>query len=171
MRDSDREDVVDLLWATNMFTHSEVTVAIEQVDIFLTQDNQKDYVVLVVEDENFRVIGMMSFGPAPLTENVFFLYWIAVHPRAQNRGYGRALMLWLEDYAQAAVARMILLETSSMSLYNGTREFYRSLGYKVVSRVPDFYKSGDDRITYAKNLIQKGTRENGTLAEPFKAEL
>lgn len=171
MRVSDREDVVDLLWATKMFTPSEVAVAVEQVDIFLTQENQKDYVVLVVEDDNFQVAGMMSFGPAALTENVFFLYWIAVHPRAQKRGYGKALMVWLEDYAQAASARMILLETSSMAVYETTREFYRSLGYEVVSRVPDFYKSGDDRITYAKNLIQKGTRENGTLAEPIKAEL
>jgi hypothetical protein len=48
---------------------------------------------------------------------------------------------------------MILIETSSQPKYEKTRRFYTGLDYKEVSRIPDFYRKGDDRITYVKYLV------------------
>jgi hypothetical protein len=45
-----------------------------------------------------------------------------------------------------------MVETSSQPKYERTRSFYLRLGYREVSRIPDFYKPGDDRISYVKYL-------------------
>ena len=170
LKASDRNEVIKILHSTNMFTPAEVALATEQIDIYLTDSNQFDYSVVVLESENFQVIGFLSFGPAPLTEDCYNLYWIAIHPRAQGRGHGRELILWLEKCLLLASARTILVETSSLSLYTPTRRFYRALGFQEVSRIPDYYKSGDDRITYIKHLMKKETKKYGSLAENFKEE-
>jgi ribosomal protein S18 acetylase RimI-like enzyme len=171
MHASDRDAVVGILHATNVFTPSEVALAIEQIDIYLSNSKQRDYNVVVLESEDFHVVGYISFGPAAIAEDVYNLYWIAVHPRAQGRGYGRELVQWLEKWVQSAFARMILVETSSLSTYKSTREFYRSMGFKEVSRVRDFYKLGDDRITYVKHIMKEEEECHGSGAETSKAEL
>ena len=165
LKASDRNEVIKILHSTNMFTPAEVALATEQIDIYLTDSNQFDYSVVVLESENFQVIGFLSFGPAPITEDCYNLYWIAIHPRAQGRGHGKELILWLEKRALLVSVRMILVETSSLPMYAPTRGFYRAAGFREVSRIPDYYKSGDDRITYIKRFMKKETKRHGSLAE------
>jgi hypothetical protein len=47
---------------------------------------------------------------------------------------------------------MICLETSSQGGYERTRRFYDQAGYVEEARLRDFYKPGDDRITYVKRF-------------------
>ena len=49
-------------------------------------------------------------------------------------------------------ARLVCLETSSQGGYQRTRRFYDQCGYLEESRLRDFYKPGDDRITYVKRF-------------------
>jgi GNAT superfamily N-acetyltransferase len=150
MKREDRERVLDIVQATEMFTPDEVFFAREQVDIYLDQPHQRDYFLVVVEDASGRVVGYMSYGQTPLTDAGYDLYWMAVAPEEQGRGYGREIMLWLEKRVKEAGGRMILIETSSQPKYERTRRFYLNMDYREVSRIPDFYKPGDDRITYVK---------------------
>ena len=48
--------------------------------------------------------------------------------------------------------RAIYVETSSTEVYSPARSFYLNQGYKEVSRLKDFYRPGDDRITFLKQL-------------------
>ncbi len=146
----DRERVLGIVQATEMFTPDEIFFAREQVDIYLDQPHQRDYFLVVGEDAKAGVVGYMSYGPTPLTEGTYDLYWMAVAPSAQGRGFGRELVVWLERRVAEAGGRLILIETSSQPKYEKTRKFYLSLGYKEASRIPDFYKVGDGRITYVK---------------------
>lgn len=155
MKPEDRSAVLDIVEATGMFTPAEVECAREQVDIFLNQPDQKDYSLVVAEDRQGRVVGFMSFGETPLTDGAYDLYWMAVAPDAQGQGYGRELVDWLEARVKNRGGRLILIETSSQAKYEGTRRFYQNLGYREVSRIPDFYRLGDDKITYAKYLRTK----------------
>ncbi len=150
MKREDRERVLDIVQATEMFTPDEVFFAREQVDIYLDQPHQRDYFLVVVEDAPGRVVGYMSYGQTPLTDAGYDLYWMAVAPEEQGRGFGREIMLWLEKRVKEAGGRMILIETSSQPKYERTRRFYLDMDYREVSRIPDFYKPGDDRITYVK---------------------
>ncbi len=150
MKREDRERVLDIVQATEMFTPDEIFFAREQVDIYLEQPHQRDYFLVVSEDAKDGLVGYMSYGPTPLTQGTYNLYWMAVAPRAQGRGLGRELVVWLEKRVAEAGGRLILIETSSQPKYGKTREFYLGLGYKEASRIPDFYKVGDGRITYVK---------------------
>ncbi len=150
MKREDRERVLDIVQATEMFTPDEIFFAREQVDIYLEQPHQRDYFLVVAEDGKDGVVGYMSYGPTPLTDGAYDLYWMAVAPAAQGRGFGRELVLWLERRVAEAGGRLVLIETSSQPKYEKTRRFYLGLGYREASRIPDFYKVGDGRITYVK---------------------
>jgi len=150
MEPRDKEPVLGLIRATNMFTAAEIAVAEELVDIYLGKSGQNDYRVVVIENDQKDAVGYMTWGPTPVAEDAYDIYWMAVSPAEQGRGRGKALVGWLEDEVRRRAGRMIIIETSSQPKYNGTRQFYIDLDYKEVARVPDFYRAGDDRVIYAK---------------------
>ncbi len=150
MRPQDKGPVLDIVRATGMFTPAEVGVAEELLDIYLGVPDQKDYRVVVIEDDGGAVSAYMTWGPTPLAEDAYDVYWMAVSPAEQGRGLGKALVRWLEDEVRKLNGRMIVIETSSQPRYHPTRQFYLNLDYNEVARIPDFYKPGDDRVIYAK---------------------
>ena len=150
MQARDKDAVLGLVRATGFFTEAEVGVAEELIDVFLGQPDQKDYDVVVAEDEAGAPAGYMTWGPTPLAEDAYDLYWMAVAPAQQGRGRGKELVRWLEAEVGRRNGRLIIIETSSQPKYHGTRQFYLGLGYQEVARVPQFYKPGDDRVIYAK---------------------
>lgn len=152
MKKNDRQTVLALIDATDMFTPEEIVIAEELIDAFLDQPDQKDYTVIVIENENNRVVGYLCYGPTPLTYGTYDLYWMAVSPQEQGRGYGKQLVHWLEEKVKEANGRLIVIETSSQPKYEPTRQFYLRLAYKEVARIADFYKPGDDRVIYVKHF-------------------
>ena len=146
----DKAAVLGLIRATGFFTPDEVDVAEELIDVYLDRPDQKDYDVVVVENEAGAPAGYMTWGPTPLAEDAYDLYWMAVAPSEQGKGRGKELVRWLEAEVGRRRGRVIIIETSSQPKYHGTRQFYIDLGYKEVARIPDFYRAGDDRVIYAK---------------------
>jgi ribosomal protein S18 acetylase RimI-like enzyme len=152
MTAADRPAVLALIEATGFFRPDEINVAEELIDITLDRPDQRDYGIVVVTDEAGAVAGYMTYGPTPLTLGTFDLYWMAVDPKAQGRGYGRALVEWLENHARREGGRLLVIETSSTAKYEPTRGFYLGLKYAETARIPDFYSPGDDRVIYTKRL-------------------
>lgn len=150
MKKSDKPAVMDILHRTKMFNAEEIAVAEEQIDIFFDKPDQKDYREMVVEDASGRTAGWMSWGPAPMTEGTYDMYWIAVDPEVQGQGLGKILVRWLEDRVREDQGRLLLIETASQSAYEPTRQFYLKQDYVEAARIADYYKPGDDRIIYAK---------------------
>jgi ribosomal protein S18 acetylase RimI-like enzyme len=150
MEARDKDAVLGLVRATGFFTEAEVDVAEELIDVYLEEPDQKDYDVVVVEDDAGAPAGYLTWGPTPLAEDAYDLYWMAVAPAKQGRGRGKELVRWLESEVSKHDGRVIIIETSSQPKYHGTRQFYIDLGYKEVARIPDYYRAGDDRVIYAK---------------------
>ncbi len=150
MTAQDRPAVVSILQNTGMFTADEIEVAIELIDIYLQQPGQKDYIIDVITEEDGSVMGYATYGPTPLTEGTYDLYWIAVSPLAQNKGYGKQLMHWVENKIMEEKGRLLIIETSSQPRYENTRRFYLNQHYEESVRIADFYKPDDDRIIYVK---------------------
>jgi GNAT superfamily N-acetyltransferase len=146
----DKGPVMDLIRATGFFMPAEVVVAEELIDVYLEDPEQKDYRIVVVENDRKDAVGYLTWGPTPLAEDAYDLYWMAVAPGEQGKGRGKALVRWLEDEVRRLAGRMIIIETSSQPKYHGTRQFYIDLDYKEVARIPDYYRAGDDRVIYAK---------------------
>lgn len=147
----DREAVARILDTVGNFSAPEQTVALELIDAWLSTGEASDYLCWVLEDAT-GVRGYICIGPAPLTVGTFDLYWIAVDPSAQGRGYGQRLTRLAELEARARGGRLLLIETASQDSYAPTVRFYERAGYELVSTIPDFYKAGDDKLTFAKRL-------------------
>lgn len=152
LKRSDLPDLARILKDTGAFRDDEVECALELLNIVLDQPQQKDYLVAVAED-NGQVVGYILYGPVPVTIGNFDIYWIATDPTVQGKGYGKQLMEWAENDARSQGARMVCLETSSQADYERTRRFYDRAGYCMESCIRDFYKPGDDRLTYVKRFV------------------
>jgi len=152
MSRSDKTVVMELIAATEFFRPDEVLVAEELIDVYLNRPDQKDYEIVVTENEEHEVTGYMTWGLTAMTIGTYDLYWMAVSPRHQGHGYGRRLVEWLEAKVAELKGRLIIIETSSTPRYEPTRRFYLGLDYRETARVPDYYQPGDDRVIYIKRL-------------------
>lgn len=52
----------------------------------------------------------------------------------------------------ARAGRLLLVETSALPAFEGTRAFYRRLGYEEEARIRGFYAAGEDKVVYRKAL-------------------
>jgi hypothetical protein len=126
----DRKPIQEILQQCENFRPEEVQIGLELVDEATSDPSASDYRFIVAASEG-RVLGYSCFGPVPAAEGVWDLYWIAVDP---------------------AGGRMILAETSSLPNYADARTFYLKQGYQLCDRIADFYRPGDDRMTFGKRL-------------------
>ncbi len=147
----DKPAVMQILHNTREFKPFEVVVAEEVIDCYLQDPTGSGYHVLVAEADS-PIVGYVSYGPAPITIGTWDVYWIAVSLDKQGQGIGSGLMAYVENEIKKAQGRLIIIETSSMPLYDKTRRFYLDLGYEIISRIPDFYVPGDDKVTFQKRL-------------------
>ena len=148
----DRSAVENILHQVGNFHAGEVACALELVDIFLNDPEQRDYRIVVAEDATSVVRGYTCWGPTPLTRGTYDLYWIATDPEVQGAGFGRVLMEYVEDQVKNEEGRILVAETSSKESYGNTVRFYRRLNYEEASRIRDFYDVGDDKITFVKRF-------------------
>jgi len=155
LRPDDRPCIEQLLRETQVFTEAEIAIALELIDIYLNVPGQRDYQLYVAADEQDVAQGYVCFGPTPLTDALWDLYWIAVAPARHHQGIGTKLLHFVEAQVRdpGVAGRRLLIETSSLPRYDPTRQFYLRHGYVELTRIPDFYAIGDDRIIYAKDFF------------------
>lgn len=156
LRARDRPAVARILDSTGNFTPTEIATALELVDAWLSAGESSGYYCLVLDaspdPEHIDVQGYVCYGPTPLTESTFDLYWIAVDRASQGRGFGRLLVEFTEREVRRLHGTLLLIETSSQESYGSTIHFYERTGYALVARVPNFYRTGDDKLIFAKTL-------------------
>jgi ribosomal protein S18 acetylase RimI-like enzyme len=128
-----------------------VEVAEELIDSYLNDPSGSGYHILVAEVDS-TVTGYICYGPTPMTEGTWDIYWEAVAPERQGLGIGSALMKSAEKEIVRAKGRLAIIETSSTPMYEKTRNFYLGQGYEVICRIPDFYAPGDDKLVLHKRL-------------------
>ncbi|HZE88748.1 MAG TPA: GNAT family N-acetyltransferase [Verrucomicrobiae bacterium] len=148
---ADRAPIERILKATGVFFDDEVAVALELFDIARDRRGQTDYIFLCA-DVGGRLAGYACYGPVPMTDRTFDLYWIAVDPNLHGRGVGRALLDAMEGDLKARGARKVFIETGGRDAYAPTRRFYEATGYTVAARLPGFYREGDDKYVFMKDL-------------------
>lgn len=140
-----------MLGRISQFTPAEVACALELVDLALERPAQTDYRFRIAA-EGDAVVGYICYGPTPMTEGTFDLYWVASDPGARTKGVGSALVAAMEADLRAERGRLIRVETSAQEAYGATRKFYAKNAYVEVARVPEFYKPGDDLVILAKKI-------------------
>jgi ribosomal protein S18 acetylase RimI-like enzyme len=148
----DQARLHSMLIEARVFTREEIEVAMELIGIALEDPNQEDYRIDCMANDEDQAVGYICYGPVPMTQGTFDLYWIVVDPRCQGQGVGSRLLLFLEEVVRERKGRMILIDTSSIPQYEKAQKFYFRHGFQEVARVPDYYHPGNDRITFCKRL-------------------
>jgi ribosomal protein S18 acetylase RimI-like enzyme len=147
---ADREKLLTLVKLQTNFLPCEVDVAMEVVDG--TFDPAEDYRTLAAVEDNGKMMGFISYGPIPLTENRYDLYWIVVDPVCGRNGIGSRLLAAMEEDLRKEGHGHIYIDTSSTEGYAKARAFYQKNGYHIASLLKDFYRDGDDRVLYLKKF-------------------
>lgn len=148
---SDREHLIKIINQINLFSEDEKIVAVELIDETIKDSGNEFYNIFVYE-ENKVIAGYHCTGKRALTDGVFDMYWIVVHPEYQNKGIGKKLLEHAEEFVIKNNGRLLLAETSSKENYLGTRSFYINNDYKNLAEIKDFYKINDNLIIFGKYL-------------------
>lgn len=160
----DREAIAELVSRDGTFRPDEIACAMELVDAALGKAESNTYEILVAAEDapanaqgparplGGTVIGYVCFGATPMTEATFDLYWIVVAPEGRGRGTGGTLLRATEQHLTERGVVTLRIETSSQEGQGGAARFYRRHGYEQVGHIADFYRSGDDLLTFAKRL-------------------
>jgi ribosomal protein S18 acetylase RimI-like enzyme len=165
---ADRSGVFRILENAGNFTPEEVATALELIDEWLELGEHSGYLTYVLEardEDASEVLGYVSFGPTPLTESTFDLYWIAVDKSKHRGGVGKRLLKFTEEEIVRRGGQMLLIETSSQETYGGTIQFYERTGYELVGKIPEYYKPGDDKLIFAKRLVPSVPVDRAAPAE------
>lgn len=143
-----------MLTAIKTFKKEDVDVALELIDIVLTKPDQDDYHIFVFEEDN-KILGYHCTGKRPITDAVYDLYWIVVHPQSAGKGIGTKLLDHCEKFVRDRNGRWILAETSSKETYEATRLFYIRNDFNEIARIDDFYSLGEALVVFGKYLLTK----------------
>jgi len=164
LESTDRAALEAALRSDDTFRDDEVAVALELIDDALGSDSSDYWFRLVVpggdgeldnrvgREQTPPVLGYICYGPTPMTESSFDLYWIVVHAAARGQGIARLLIDSMEEHLGQKGASGIRIETSHLESYGSARRVYERHRYVEVGRIPDFYRGGDDLVTFYKKL-------------------
>jgi GNAT superfamily N-acetyltransferase len=152
LKKEDKTPLMVILKNTPEFTSEEVIIAEEVIDGSLDNPQTSGYFSLAAETKTGAFAGFISYGPIPLTESSWDLYWLAVDHRLQGKGVGGTLLKAAEEQIAKAGGKMTFIETSGKEQYDKTRRFYITHDYIEICNIPDFYAPGDSKVLYQKKL-------------------
>ena len=152
----DTPQLVEIARGTGMFRAIELQALLEVLDDYhaLAPGHAHRAFTLRKDDEP---AGLVYYAPAAMTDRTWYLWWIIVAKPWQGKGLGTALLRAAEDDIRARGGRLLLIETSSLPLYEPTRAFYLGQGYDQPCTIPDYYTDGDDLVVFARRLAPRET--------------
>jgi ribosomal protein S18 acetylase RimI-like enzyme len=152
LKPADYPAIKEMISAIPEFSKLDQTIAVELLDWSVSHPKKDEYVFLVAIDNSKQAVGFLCYGPTPLTVGTYDLYWIGVHPLLGRKRIGKRLITVMEKRVKGKGGRIIIIETSSDPIYQKACRFYIRQGYQLQEKIPDFYKPGEDRLTFLKKL-------------------
>jgi len=108
-------------------------------------NDQYSNVVVTLEGNDVIGFAVMKYLDGEAHLNLF-----GVHPNHRRKGVGTRMIKWLEETALINGNGVVYLETRLKN--RGARKFYKSLGYKVIQRIPGYYKGRETAVRMAHDL-------------------
>jgi ribosomal protein S18 acetylase RimI-like enzyme len=140
-----------MLSEIDAFHPEEVSCALELADLSLRDPEGTGYTSQVAELDG-ELAAWVCYGPTPLAERTWDLYWVASSAKARGKGAGYAVVKAMEAELARLGARTVRIETSSLTEYGPARSFYARLHYSEAARIEDFYRPGDDLVILSRRL-------------------
>lgn len=102
-----------------------------------------------------RLAGWIVFGPIPMTDRCWQLYWIVVAPAYARQGVGQRLLAAMAETLKPHHPRQIHLDTSSLPAYLPARQFYQQSGFRLVAQLTDFFREGSHKLVYVWEAAER----------------
>ncbi|MEK7880596.1 MAG: GNAT family N-acetyltransferase [Deltaproteobacteria bacterium] len=147
----DKTVIISIIKRTENLTQGEILCAIEILEAYLSGKDKCDYRFICATDKG-APLGYACYGADGIAIGVYDVYWVIVDPKQRGRGIGKLLMRHIEALLHKAGARKMVVETSSLLTYEAARGFYEGSGFTKEAVLKDFFKPGDDKLIYVKNL-------------------
>lgn len=126
-----------------------------EVDYFRTDPQgslgSRDRFYWYVEDET-QVIGIICARENEQRTRGYQMDYIAVHRDHRRAGIALALMNTMIDQVKELGGRYIITHTCDLPEYQGIQLVFRQFEFIAVGCIPDYYYTGEGRITYMKRL-------------------
>jgi len=148
----DHDQILQILKRTDYFTSEEIEIADELLNSYFDHSLESGYWTYTALTD--KVAGYVCYGPTPLTDGTYDIYWIAVDPDVQGRKIGTELLRFAEEDIAKHKGRLITVYTSSQEKYSSTRSFYLKRGYHEGARIRNYYRLGDDLVIYVKQISE-----------------
>ncbi len=113
--------------------------------VLRAMDDKSSNVVVAVEANEVIGFAVMQYFDAEARLDLF-----GVHPSHRRKGIGTRMVKWLEETALVNGNGVVYLETRLRN--HGARKFYKSLGYRVVQRIPGYYNGRETAIRMAHDV-------------------
>lgn len=99
-----------------------------------------------------KAIAFCYTAPEQMADRAWNMLALATAPRQQRKGAGLALTRQMEAELQEQSARLLIVDTSGTDAFASARSFYEKAGYQEEARIRDYWRKGDDKITFRKAL-------------------
>jgi len=149
-QDADVQGVMEVVTNAGVFSDVEIAVAGDLVADAIAGEDEYFFVFYKTPDR--KVAGYSCYGPVCLTKTAYDLYWIAVDPAYRGTGLAEKILKLSHERIKQSGGDQVYAETSSLPQYEPARKFYIKQGYSEMIRLKNFYKPGDDKVLYRKDL-------------------
>lgn len=152
---ADTDALVKLTQGTKVFKPHEIVALGEVLADYHSTMHAHGHRAVTFEKDG-QILGFAYFTAA-MTDQTWYLYWIAVTKQTQAKGIGTQLLHFSEKEIAKADGRLYLIETSSLPQYDQTRSFYLKHGYEQHAVIADYYADGDSMVIFRKHLKKNGS--------------
>ncbi|WP_051261635.1 GNAT family N-acetyltransferase [Desulfovibrio inopinatus] len=152
----DADTIFHIVSSSGYFSSEEAVMAVELLEEYEAKGEKSGYSFVFADDMDGKTVGYGCYGPISCTQNRFNLYWIAVSETYRGQGVGKSLLQAIEQAAWAEGCQRLYVETSMRLQYTPTRRFYEKNGYLRDAVQWDYYRPGEDKIIYFKDVSKPG---------------
>jgi ribosomal protein S18 acetylase RimI-like enzyme len=152
LTEKDIAAIGDLVRSTGVFNPCEMEMAEELARETYAKGPEISGYHFILAEMDHRIVGYACFGPITCSENRYDLYWIVIQNDRHRSGIGKGLLAKSEQRIAELGGVKVYVETSSLSNYEAPRLFYLRQGYQQEAILKDYYREGDDKVIFRKNL-------------------
>jgi ribosomal protein S18 acetylase RimI-like enzyme len=144
----DRSAIGEIARRSAVFSPEEEETVYELFDAhWKSEDSGYEWLSACAEG---RLAGFACYGPTPLAEGAYDLYWICTDPDWKQRGIGRSLFSAVETEIRRRRGRLLMIWTSGAREYLPAMKFYERMGCESSARIRDYYRPGEDMVVFVK---------------------
>lgn len=147
----DRTALLTLIEASGLFPPSELTDIAQLLDDY-HQGALGEGHNWIVDDQQGELVSSAYYAAERFTDGTWNLLMIVVHPDRRRQGFAAQLVRHIEQSLAGHGHRVLLVETSSLPLFEGARTLYRQCGFDEEARIRDYYRESEDKFIYRRKL-------------------